>query len=308
MKEGEFEKSNNLEVESGLSEIYRAIMPWSEYARQHHAIPYPYLVEGEDKSLYFFGANHSHDPKNEQYPMLKDALESFTPDIIYFEGRPSLNDPAKQQEELNDMRRVASGMSIEEAIVAGAESGFAVKYAFDRGIELKSPEPNTKEEYQNLIEKGFSREHIFAKYQYMIIPQWHGVRLASDKEGIGYQSLREYVEPRLKRFQEATQWDGFDYSWDHLTMIGQELWGDPEINQTDPDHYVPLIDPTPWPGTEQYQSPINEIAREGSLLRDRYLIREIARDLQTHSRPFVVFGASHAVMIRPALEKMFRYN
>ncbi len=47
------------------------------------------------------------------------------------------------------------------------------------------------------------------------------------------------------------------------------------------------------------------VVEASSLFRDRNIVIEIAKTLETHNRIFVVYGASHAVMEEPALRKLF---
>jgi len=54
------------------------IMSYEEYALKQHDIPYMYTtVLRSDQLLFYFGANHSCDPKNEQYLYLDCFLDEF---------------------------------------------------------------------------------------------------------------------------------------------------------------------------------------------------------------------------------------
>lgn len=65
-----------------------------------------------------------------------------------------------------------------------------------------------------------------------------------------------------------------------------------------------FVDPIPWEHNKNNQTVINQIARATSQYRDRFMVSEIAKALQTHKKIFVVFGASHAVMQEPALKEL----
>jgi hypothetical protein len=51
-------------------------------------------------------------------------------------------------------------------------------------------------------------------------------------------------------------------------------------------------------------SSINLVLREMSLVRDRYIVKQINKYWQEGKNIFIVYGASHAVMQEPAIRYM----
>ena len=63
----------------------------------------------------------------------------------------------------------------------------------------------------------------------------------------------------------------------------------------DKDFYISISDPT-----EDYSN-INRILRESSLVRDKYIVKQIQKYWKEGKDIFIVYGASHAVMQEAAI-------
>ena len=144
--------------------------------------------------------------------------------------------------------------------------------------------------------QGFSREEIFTWEVFHILPQYlHQIKK---------QGFREYITPFLRRFEEATGWEGFDSSYEHAIRFGEQVFGeviDVENDQNALDH----IDPIPWESKKEKQTVLNRIGTASTHFRDKKIVSDIAEAKKIHKRIFIVYGASHAAMQEPALRKLF---
>jgi len=278
-------KENQAET---LEPVLSSIMTAEEYSHTEHATPYIFELQSGDKELRYFGAPHVRDPQNPLFGEIEAAFNDANPDIVFVEGVNVRGD----RDKFNERVKAASR---EEAIEHMGESGFILKLGVDKGVEWRSPEPTDEDLYENLLAKGFSKDQIFAWDVFHILPQYN--RLMK-KEG-----FKNYVQGFIDRFKQATNWEGFDYSYERAIQLGEQIMGRPIDVENEPDS-TDFIDPIPWEEKKDKQTILNRIGEQSSLFRDRKIVSDITDALKTHKRVFVVYGASHAAMQEPALRKL----
>jgi len=283
----------DLEAEKApeIPEEETGVMSFENYAEKYseiqHAKPYIYNLEQGDKKLSYFGADHTNRPGHPQFGILEKHLEAANPQTILVEGFHNIE----------DLKKRVAGMSLPDAVKQYGEAGFAAKYATQHKIRLESPEPALQDEARFLVESGLPKEHIFAFYFYRMVPEYQ-------RRGQGAGDFQKFMEPYVKEFQEATQWEDFDYSVAHATEIGEDLWG-AGLNLKDPAFYESKVDPVPWKKTQSKQTPVNKVAQLSNSFRDRHVVHRVRKVLEAKDRVAAVYGVTHAVMQQPALEKMF---
>lgn len=273
------------------------IMTWEQYAKSEHEVPYVFELKKGDKELSYFGANHTSDPNDPMFAQIKSKFFEVKPDSVFVEGMEQLEDLKNNPEKWSAGVLYIKSLSDEDVIRKYGEPGLGLKLAIEAGIEFYSPEPKTSEEIKNLLEKGFTREEIFADYVYRQVYQYY-----RDRENIG-MSIEEYLQSGIiETIKENTDWEDFDYSVENLERVGGEIWGDKgSIFESEYAHERT----NPTPSDSSFKSRITLVSQESSYYRDIYMVKKIKEALTLHNKPFVIFGASHAYMQRPALEKMF---
>lgn len=271
-----------------LEPVLASIMTVEEYSRIEHATPYVFELQAGDKGLRYFGSPHVRDPKNPLFAGIEAAFNEANPDIVFVEGVSVRGDKTKFDERVKAASR-------EEAIEHMGESGFTLKLGVEKGIEWRSPEPTDEDLYNDLLAKGFSKEQIFAWDVFHILPQYNRLM---DKRG-----FKQYVQGFVERFKQATNWEGFDYSYECAIQLGEQTLGRSIDVENEPDA-LDFIDPIPWDEKREKQTTLNRIGGASSLFRDRKIVSDIADALKTHKRVFIVYGASHAAMQEPALRKL----
>ncbi len=265
------------------------IMSAEAYAQVEHDVPYNYSIENGDKQLTYFGVSHTYDPGDPLFADIQAQFDQMTPDLVLVEGiNPErLREPAF----IERVKKLSSA----DTILKAGESGFLTHLAATHGVEVDSPEPPLKDELQNLIDKGFSKDEIFAHYYYRQVDQQHHMSERPD--------LSTEVAVQMSDFVERTQWERFDYSLRHLEEIGKKYWPN-NYSVDDPTHAAERHDPIPWKDASYPYTRINLIGAESSKFRDEHIVKKIQEHLKTKSRIFIVYGASHAVMEEPAIRKI----
>src|SRR5258708_7181351 len=121
--------NNPSEQTAQFESISNHLMSAEEYSRIKHESPYVYEIAGAEKALTYFGAGHSHDPKDPMFDTLEKKFPSAKPDIVFIEGwRGVKNMPT---EYFKDKTK-------EEIIIQDGDPGFTASLAIKNGIELDS--------------------------------------------------------------------------------------------------------------------------------------------------------------------------
>jgi hypothetical protein len=259
--------------------IEKYLMSFDDYNKVDHPMPYTYTHQKDNQFLYYFGANHSHDPANKQY----DELRYFWHDFL------------NRTNKINSIVLVEGGerpicSSEDEAISKGAEAHFITFLAAKESVPTFSPEPPEKFRFNELLKK-FSKEEIIYYEFVRMVYQWnrhHGVKPDFD----------QYLGNTLKHAKNDSGWDDFDFSIKHMVEIEQKLFGR-DFNKNDQEFYYDVINPTTT------LSRINELSRfEDSGFRDGYILKQIEQYWNEGKNIFVVYGCSHAVMHEPAIKEL----
>jgi hypothetical protein len=272
-----------------LEPVLDSIMTAEEYSQIEHETPYIFELKAGDKELHYFGSRHSRNPEDTLFLEIEQAFNESNPDVVFVEGISARGDVEKFNEKVKEASR-------EEIIDHMGEPGFTLKLAVEKGVEWQSPEPSDKDLYNYLQEQGFSKEEIFAWDVFHILPQYNR---QMDK-----QSFNEYVSRFIESFKRNTNWEGFDYSYEHAMQLGEQILGR-KIDVENEPNATDYIDPIPWEEKRDNQTVLNRIGEASSLFRDRKIVSDLAEALKTHKKVFVVYGASHAAMQEPALKKLF---
>jgi hypothetical protein len=111
--------------------------------------------------------------------------------------------------------------------------------------------------------------------------------------------FKKFTEKARQKFEDMTQWEDFDYSYENAMAVFKEEIGMDIDENTD----IPV---------KQYISPgkentIKKISLLSWELRDAKIVETIINRLEEYNRIFIVYGASHAVVQEPALKALMRY-
>jgi hypothetical protein len=247
------------------------ILSYEEYAILEHTSPYTYTFSKENQHLFYFGANHSCDPKNEQYPQLELFWKQFLDAtqkkecIVLIEG--------------NLRKRCASK---EEAITsAGGEGGIITFFSHQENIPVICPEPN-KEELKTLLLKTFSEDEI------------------------NYRDFAHRIQQfnRYKQVNPNLSFDAFYKQYEEGSPIEKmkalhQIFFNSPFDPNDEDFFYKITNPVTT------ETVINHVCREASRIRDQQIVDQINTLLKQNKNIFIIYGETHAVMQEQAIRTCF---
>lgn len=263
----------------------KRLMTIEEYGKVKHDKPYTFEAATSDnsKALLFFGAKHTAEPNDPMFPHLETSFKNFRPDLVMVEAAPGPK--GLTREEFNE--GIVS-QSVDEVIKRRGEPGFTIRMAVENGIEWFCPEPDRNDEFQYLLEEGYSQQEIQAWALFRNIPVFNKRR--------GERTFDEFAQSSITHFLEKTGWNLANSIEDIINtgieMIGQkvDVENDMEIHK-----YI-----NPGEGNK-----MQKLSKLSWAYRDRAILENIINQLDKHNRIFIVYGASHAVVQEPALRYLF---
>ncbi len=239
--------------------------------------------------LLFVAAKHSNRDDSLTFRLIRDSYGAFAIDTVIAEGfatsrganPPSLFKYAAE----NGLRA--------DGFVEGGETVPTVLGARQEGAVLWGGEPDDRDILARVAAAGISPEDLLGFYVLRNIPQWIGEKKITDP---GDPALAGLVESALARNRIAlglppTTLPGFARWTDWYRSINGRPIGPGFVTE----EVGPLADGSF--GT-------NRIARVVSQARGAYLHELIIAQLNAKNTVMVVFGASHLMIHRPALDAL----
>lgn len=262
------------EKEVDISSLLLPREKYEEASKEYGPAPNTFEIEKENQSLFYFGANHSHDPKNKQYPILRDYWNRFLETtegknrIVLVEGslRPLENDE-------------------EAAIKRGSEGSLVTLWAHQKNIITACPDLSRKKLWGELL--PFSKEETWL-HDFLV---W----LNAFKTYPDPKNFEKSFKKWAKYQKSLRLWEDLDPSLDHIKELYKKFLGKEFNENENPNN---LINPN------KTSTRINEIARMKSDLREVNIVSEVVRYWKEDKSVFIVFGNGHFIIQKPALEKL----
>lgn len=244
--------------------------------------PFTLEIENDHQSLFYFGANHSRDPNNHQYPILRKYWRDF---LDKTEGRDRIV-------LVEGILRIV-GSKEEESIQNGSEGNVVTMWARDANIPIACPEPNVLE----LLEKVKEQFSIDELAYYLFAVAWKSwFRLVEPRDGI--HSFVNYISRAFDVLRNRPGWEGYDWSMENMRSIHKKLFG-VDFDENIP-HKVDITNPN------IDDTVINKVARAESDIRDAHITSEIERYWKEGKSILIVFGAGHLIIQEPALRELLK--
>lgn len=207
--------------------------------------------------------------------------------------------------------------SIEEAVAASGEMGAVSYMAYEKGVEVVSPEVKTEEVVEKLKAQGVPTDRVALFYTLRAMPNvisqgkidelprhvYHA-QLVAGAEWV--QPLTNEEEQRIILEPEEAKRKGEEVLKACIPKLngamqavnGQNVF-DEATGQIliSEDELTELTSPR----SEKFDTPLNQISRVDNETRDDYLLDEIHKATENGKSPLVVFGGTHALKVNPAL-------
>lgn len=256
------------------------LLPREQYAeahKKHGQAPFTFEIDNGKQTLFYFGANHSRDPNNHQYPILREYWNKFLKvtesrdRIVLVEG--GLRRPANNEE---------------DAIKQDSEAGLATFFAHQANIPVDCPDIRDNDLVKLLPNKA--KEEVLLYWFLSFADSW--TRQADPKP-----DFEKYTTSWLETQKKRKMWEGMDTSFEKMKQLYKEVVGK-EFDQN--DNFNNLVNPN------RTDTAVNKVARDQSDLRDLNVASEIERYWNEGKSIFVTFGSGHLVIEEPALKKVLK--
>lgn len=265
-----------------------AIAPWtSELSLIQPREPFAAIYNRQGQVLVFIGAHHENRVDSSTFRLIADAYAHFPIDTLIAEGSPYSDgaSPARL------LRYVARQGEV-DGFVEGGETVPAVRGAIARGATVWGGEPDDVDVRDRLLSVGFSAEDILGFYVLRRIPQWTRERRI---EGSSDSRLEPFVEHALRSDREAL---GLEAS----VLPDMDAWLEwyaatnrKRIEDFEPRETGPLAD-GPY-GSNRINAAIGRA-------RNAFLLERVAHHFNAGESILIVYGKSHLMQLRPALDRM----
>ena len=247
---------------------------------------YAAVYKSGDAKLLFLGAKHSTQTDSLTFRIIRDAYAQFAIDGVIIEGFPYARGENPQR--LIDW---AAEKKQADGFQEGGETVPAVRGALAEGAALRGGEPDDADIRIRVLSEGVSPEDLLGFYTLRSIPQWLRERKI---DGAADPRLRALIEAELETNRRRLDLEA-------ATLADYAAWARwyEQINERpfgasfDPEETAPLAD-------GPYGS--NRIAAAISRARAAFLHEVIVRRLNDGGTLMVVFGASHFMIHRAALD------
>lgn len=245
---------------------------YKELENNTTAIPYFYKLNKNGNVLYFLGTAHSNDPEDTQFKeiklqwetFLKETTNSENPKLVLVEGLL----PETPQNEIS-------------AITEYNEPGYATYLAIKENIAVTTTEPPEDLEINELLSRH-TKDKVALYYFLNITYQW--INFNSE------ESLEDYTSKYLGYYFYKPEWEGFDFSIDHLKELYKNKFNK-EIGKEDKAIIYEFVKPTD-----------TNISGESSDIRDTHILNTIL-EYWKENNLFIVYGSGHAIRLEKALKE-----
>ncbi len=273
---------------SGTVQLNPADMAdWTQRLRDsQNDEPYLLVYSSGKRRLIVVAAQHDNDPASATFRLVRAAFEVWPVDSVIVEGAESdagANSPGLMA--LADEPLDGAGQQ------PGGETVPALQSARRGGAVVWGGEPNDRDVLRLAQAQGIKQADVLGVYVLRVVPQWLRDGTLS---GTSDEKLAGLVDRQLARSLRslgisAPAFSDFGGWADWYRRINRKTIGD----GVDIEVVGPLAD-GPWPS--------NRIAWTIAKARDSHLLGLIESQLGGGKSAVVVFGGSHAAILRPALD------
>ncbi len=246
---------------------------YTEESQKYKEVFSTYEIKNPNQVLFYFGANHSRDINNPQYPALREYWNKF---LKVTEGKERIVLIEGGERGLAENER--------EAIKEGSEASLMTLLAHKEKVYVVSPDINDVELARRAPE--LNREEMLL---YWFLSWVNNFQTFPDPK----PNFNEYADKWLENEKQRELWRGIETSLSSMKELYKKSLGK-DFHENESQNY--LINPN------RTETIINKIARRFSNLRDENIVSEIAHYWKENKNLFAVFGVGHLIIEKPALE------
>ena len=275
--------------QSSVTPAPSKLQPWTTLLRDAQPEDAFAAVYASDRQwLIFVGAKHATQTDSLTFRLINDAYVSFPVTTLIVEGPPY-----SRGANADGLIRWVESQGEKDGFLEAGEIVPAVRGARTRGAAVWGGEPEDGDIRDGTVAKGFSLEDLLGFYTLRSVPQWISERKI---EGASDERVRPLIEAELEHNRQRLELPATVLS----NYAAWSQWYAKTNNKPfgvsfDPEETGPLAD-------GRYGS--NRIAESISHARDEFLLDIIAQHLNAGESVMVVFGESHLMILRPALDAM----
>jgi len=255
-------------INSGMEEKGKIII--SDY-------PKYFIIRKDEKFLFCFGAVHSYDPDDKQFPIIEKLWKKFL-SVTKRQKKITLVEGGKRPYIKNR----------KDAINEGGEASFIAHLAGKKNIPINCPEPDEKSTRKELLKK-FSKENIQLYYFLLVAYQWNNL---TKKE-----NFDKYINDFLLMDEKTSGWKNFDFSLENMVNIFESKTNK-KFKKDNKNLFYSLINP------DYNKSLINKISRRSAEIRDNAIVKNIVKLWKSDISIFIVYGNGHTPIFRKKLENI----
>ncbi len=257
------------------------LLPREKYAEESKKYGGEYStfeIETDKQILFYFGANHSRDPQNPQYPALREYWQRF---LKLAEGKEKivLVEGGLRKLEKNEESAITKG---------GSEGGLITFLAHQADVTIACPDISDDELMKRLPDSN--KDEVLL---YWFLSWLNNFRKHADPKPDFEKSAQMWCKNQKPR----KMWKDVEISLPRLKKLYKKILGKDFNENKNPND---LVNPN------KTESVINKIARAQSDLRDANIASEIERYWNEGKSIFVVFGRGHLIIEKSALELVLR--
>lgn len=246
------------------------------------------LYVRRSQRLLFVGAKHATRTGSLTFRLIEQAFALLPPDTVIVEGIPYSD--GSNSERL--MKWIEHQHEV-RGFIEGGEAVPTVRGARARGANVWGGEPDDADIRDDVLGRGFSLDDLLGFYTLRSVPQWIRQQKISDA---GDERVKSMINAELEHNRKRLTAPATvlpDYAaWAHwYAQTNHKNFG----AAFELEEVGPLAD-------GPYRT--NKIAEVISRARDEFLLTIIARHLSAPENIMVVFGASHLMIVQPALDSM----
>ena len=257
------------------------LLPREKYAgmeKNYGRGPSMFEIENDKQVLFYFGANHSRNPADPQYPALREYWNKF---LKVIQGRDRIVLVEGRLRELVEDEELAISKG-------GSEGGLMTLLAHRANVPVACPDISDEELIKRL--PNSNKDEVLL---YWFLSWLNNFQKHADPKPDFKKSAQAWCENQ----KLIKMWKNIEISLPRLKELYKNILGKDFDENENPND---LVNPN------KTETIINEVARVQSDLRDANIASEIERHWNEGKSIFVVFGRGHLIIERPALELVLK--